>query len=41
MPGGLVEQLPPELPKAHIAKGLGQVVILEHPANMQVFNHQH
>src|SRR5258708_28229589 len=38
IPGGFVQQLPPELPKAHIRDGLRQVVVLEHAGDMQVFD---
>jgi predicted dienelactone hydrolase len=41
IPDGFVKQLPLELIEAHIPDGLRQMVILEHAADMQVFDDQH
>ncbi len=41
IPAGLVEQLPLEFSEPHIADGLSQMVVLEHPADVQIFDDQH
>ena len=40
IPGGFIEQLPLELVKADIADGLRQMMVLEHPTDVEVFDHQ-
>ena len=41
IPVGLVEQLPLELGEPHIADGLSQMMVLEHPTDIQIFDDQH
>ena len=38
-PGRFVLQLPAELGHAHVGDRLGQMVVLQHPAHLQVFQH--
>ena len=40
IPAGFIEQLPLELVEPDIADGLRQMVVLQHPADVQVFDHQ-
>ena len=40
IPVGFIEQLPLEFGEPHIANGLSQMMVLQHPTDIQVFNDQ-